>query len=124
MDLCLNCQFYDRKRDKSGGTQSVRSGQCRRTAPMLSPIQAKAYLIEGVWPTVRDDDWCGEWKATACRTDSRRPESHAMATGALHALNGSARAAPIHGSGTKIAVATVGPMIASPPMAVAGISGE
>ena len=32
---------------------------------MLSPITAKSYMIEGVWPTVRDDDWCGEWRAHA-----------------------------------------------------------
>lgn len=37
-------------------------GQCRRCAPLLSPNPSKAYQIEGVWPTVRDDDWCGEWK--------------------------------------------------------------
>ena len=29
---------------------------------MLSPVTTKSYQIEGVWPTVRDDDWCGEWK--------------------------------------------------------------
>jgi hypothetical protein len=29
---------------------------------MLSPNASKAYVVEGVWPTVRDDDWCGEWK--------------------------------------------------------------
>jgi hypothetical protein len=29
---------------------------------MLTPNPGKSYHIEGVWPTVRDDDWCGEWK--------------------------------------------------------------
>jgi hypothetical protein len=29
-------------------------------------------MIEGVWPTVRDDDWCGEWKALVRRTDPAR----------------------------------------------------
>jgi hypothetical protein len=57
VDRCNNCQFYDRQ-DKGSGL-----GQCRRQAPALSPINAKAYMIEGVWPTVRDDDWCGEWKS-------------------------------------------------------------
>jgi len=37
---------------------------------MLSPLTTKTYQIEGVWPTVRDDDWCGEWKILA-----RRPAS-------------------------------------------------
>lgn len=38
-------------------------GQCRRHSPALNPLSAKSYLVEGVWPLVRDDDWCGEWKA-------------------------------------------------------------
>jgi hypothetical protein len=29
-------------------------------------------MIEGVWPTVRDDDWCGEWKALVRRVDPSR----------------------------------------------------
>jgi hypothetical protein len=41
----------------------------------LSPINAKAYMIEGVWPHVRDDDWCGEWKIRARRTDGRVAEA-------------------------------------------------
>jgi hypothetical protein len=28
----------------------------------LNPVTAKAYVVEGVWPLVRDDDWCGEWR--------------------------------------------------------------
>ena len=32
-------------------------------------------MIEGVWPTVRDDDWCGEWKLLARRVDSRVAEA-------------------------------------------------
>jgi hypothetical protein len=61
VDRCSNCQFYDRQ-DKGSAI-----GQCRRQAPALSPINAKAYMIEGVWPTVRDDDWCGEWKSSMRR---------------------------------------------------------
>jgi hypothetical protein len=58
----MGCQFYDRK-NASGEGRSPQWGQCRRTSPMLSPMTAKSYMIEGVWPTVRDDDWCGEWKS-------------------------------------------------------------
>ncbi len=65
MDRCVNCQYYDRQNKGQG------VGQCRRTAPALSPINAKAYMIEGVWPTVRDDDWCGEWKVAGRRVDPR-----------------------------------------------------
>jgi hypothetical protein len=34
---------------------------------MLHPVNAKSYMIEGVWPHVRDDDWCGEWKVVPRR---------------------------------------------------------
>ena len=68
MDRCVNCQYYDRQNKGQG------VGQCRRAAPALSPINAKAYMIEGVWPTVRDDDWCGEWKVAGRRTDPRVAE--------------------------------------------------
>jgi len=75
MDKCMSCQFYDRKVGKgsSGGASSW--GQCRRSAPLLNPVNAKSYMIEGVWPTVRDDDWCGEWKILARRVDSRVAEA-------------------------------------------------
>jgi len=73
VDRCMNCQYYDRQADKSDG-KGPAWGQCRRTAPSLSPINAKSYMIEGVWPTVRDDDWCGEWKAAARRPEPRLNE--------------------------------------------------
>jgi hypothetical protein len=62
VDKCVTCQFYDRKSAASDG-RSQQWGQCRRTAPLLAPGASKSYMIEGVWPTVRDDDWCGEWKS-------------------------------------------------------------
>jgi hypothetical protein len=73
MEKCQTCQYYDRK--KTTAANSPSSGQCRRNAPLLSPINAKSYLIEGVWPVVRDDDWCGEWKLLARRVDSRVAEA-------------------------------------------------
>lgn len=38
---------------------------------MLHPINAKSFMIEGVWPHVREDDWCGEWKARTQQNDVR-----------------------------------------------------
>lgn len=64
----MNCQFYDRKLARSTDGRSTMWGQCRRHSPMLNPQTAKAYVVEGVWPMVRDDDWCGEWCAPAART--------------------------------------------------------
>ena len=63
MDKCVNCQFYDRKPARTTDGRSTMWGQCRRHSPQLNPQTAKAYVVEGVWPTVRDDDWCGEWSA-------------------------------------------------------------
>jgi hypothetical protein len=41
---------------------------------VLSPVNAKVSMIEGVWPTIRDDDWCGEWKAAPRATPRRAAE--------------------------------------------------
>jgi hypothetical protein len=71
MDQCTGCQYFDRNRGNAEA-KSANAGQCRREAPRLSPINQKSYMIEGVWPTVRDDDWCGEWKALVRRTDPAR----------------------------------------------------
>jgi len=62
VDRCLNCQYYDRHPTNGSGAKSAQAGQCRRNAPMLSPVNPKTYMIEGVWPTVRDEDWCGEFR--------------------------------------------------------------
>lgn len=65
MEKCVNCQYYDRRNARpTDGRAPVMWGQCRRHSPHLSPLSAtKAYLVEGVWPLIRDDDWCGEWRA-------------------------------------------------------------
>ena len=56
-------------------------GQCRRHSPLLSPQPpqtTKTYVVEGIWPVVRDDDWCGEWFAPA---PSVLPRTHGMING-------------------------------------------
>ncbi len=80
MDKCITCQYYDRKHAGSAATAAPQWGQCRRTAPMLNPSNTKSYMIEGVWPTVRDDDWCGEWKVLARRAEPRVAEVLGAAT--------------------------------------------
>ena len=62
MDKCVACQFYDRN-EIEAEDKGVRWGKCRRTGPIVHPVSAKAYMVEGIWPHVRDDDWCGEWVA-------------------------------------------------------------
>ena len=71
MERCVTCMYYDRH--KAGlDAKAANAGQCRRSGPTLSPINQKSYMIEGVWPTVRDDDWCGEWKALQRRVDTSK----------------------------------------------------
>jgi hypothetical protein len=73
VEKCVNCQYYDRRNGRpNDGRAPVMWGQCRRHSPHLSPAGAqKTYLVEGVWPLVRDDDWCGEWRAPARATVAR-----------------------------------------------------
>jgi hypothetical protein len=77
VEKCVNCQFYDRQRARTNDGRGAMWGQCRRTAPRLHPINAKSHMIEGVWPHVRDDDWCGDWKLTVQRVETRAPETAA-----------------------------------------------
>jgi hypothetical protein len=52
-------------------------------------------MIEGVWPHVRDDDWCGEWKTAAVvRRSEQRPTSDTKAPGPLLPVAGSAAIGP------------------------------
>lgn len=74
MEKCNTCQYYDR-RQVNGVSGAPQTGLCRRAAPMLNPVNAKPYMIEGIWPTVREDDWCGEWKIHARRVDGRAVEA-------------------------------------------------
>ena len=92
MDKCLGCNFYDRQVGKQTDARGVQWGQCRRSAPMLHPINQKSYMIEGVWPHVRDDDWCGEWKATARRVESRPADP--ISAGPLLPVSGASPFAP------------------------------
>jgi hypothetical protein len=71
VEKCVNCQFYDRRNGRPTDGRAAMWGQCRRHSPHLNPLSAKSYLVEGVWPLVRDDDWCGEWRAETRTSMSR-----------------------------------------------------
>ena len=87
MKKCVACQFYDRN-DLETQENGVRWGKCRRSGPIVHPLSAKSYLVEGVWPSVRDDDWCGKWVLA-----NRGPDATAIA--AMNSLMmQSAQAAP------------------------------
>jgi hypothetical protein len=95
---CVACQYYDRSAADTE-EQGVRWGQCRRTGPIVNPASAKTYMIEGVWPHVRDDDWCGKWTAS-----NRRPDS--AATAAMSSLMQSGAIAARPAQPTPMLVAT------------------
>ena len=67
MDKCMGCHYYDRQLGAQADSRGIQWGQCRRAAPRLHPVNQKSFMIEGVWPHVRDDDWCGEYKAGGVR---------------------------------------------------------
>jgi hypothetical protein len=92
VEKCVACQFYDRQLAKTNDSKGAMWGQCRRAAPMLHPINAKSYMIEGVWPHVRDDDWCGEWKQIVRSTEARPSDS--TSTGPLLPGGGIPAASP------------------------------
>ena len=79
MEKCLNCQFYDRRNARPTDGKATMWGQCRRHSPHLNPATAKSYHVEGVWPLVRDDDWCGEWKILTRMLEELTPEPAAPA---------------------------------------------
>ena len=75
VEKCVNCQYYDRRNAKPTDGKAPLWGQCRRHAPHFNPVTAKAYVVEGVWPLVRDDDWCGEWRVLTREVDDWVPEA-------------------------------------------------
>ena len=79
VEKCVNCEYYDRRRARPTDGKAPMWGQCRRHSPRLNPATAKAYVVEGAWPLVRDDDWCGEWKILTRMLEAWVPESAASA---------------------------------------------
>lgn len=73
MRKCINCQYYDRDDGRAEDGVAQRWGRCRRALPTVNPVPAKAYMVEGVWPQIRDDDWCGEWTAVEQPGTQSRP---------------------------------------------------
>jgi len=97
VEKCLNCQFYDRHNTRpTDGRAPMMWGQCRRDSPHLNPLGSsskKAHIVEGVWPLVRDDDWCGEWRAPVRVSTARvRLVPRAVEATASGASNGDAAA--------------------------------
>lgn len=59
MEHCDNCKYYDKD-----------DGQCRRRAPVVILEKAAeyghgevGYCYDSSFPSVADNDWCGEYEA-------------------------------------------------------------
>ena len=113
MQKCVTCQFYDRRNAGPSEAKGPSWGQCRRAAPMLHPVNVKSYMIEGVWPHVRDDDWCGEWKGMVRRADARPSDAAAAALGAPTAEH-APRLSPLPGPVPERAMAAAGSLMSGP----------
>lgn len=55
------------REDPATAGKKAEIGLCRRHAPRPVPVQAPDAAgdrdrIEGRWPRVASDDWCGEWE--------------------------------------------------------------
>ncbi len=87
MDKCIACNYYDRQLNNQPDSRGISWGQCRRSAPMLHPINQKTFMIEGVWPHVRDDDWCGEFKAASAAKRAEPRAADSFAPGPLLPIN-------------------------------------
>ena len=105
---CLSCQFYDRKSARAADARGLQWGLCRREAPQLNTSNAKSHAIEGVCPTVRDDDWCGQWQAQK-NVEASAPTAAMLVQNAksqgprTQTLAGGPRTLPMHGGAAAIA---------------------
>jgi len=92
VEKCLNCQFFDRRNARPTDGRAAMWGQCRRHSPHLNPLSVKSYLVEGVWPLIRDDDWCGEWAPTQVSMSRAQitPHTDELSTTALAAITAAA----------------------------------
>jgi hypothetical protein len=70
-----------------------------------------------VWPTVRDDDWCGEWKTAPARMVPRHPEPHPVVSAVREQTNGNPRAIPQPAADAVIAVGAAASTRAPAPLA-------
>lgn len=102
MSQCKSCHFYDRNEVGVAEGQALQWGLCRRDSPRLHPLKAKTHTIEGVWPTVRDDDWCGQWQAQKRRV-ADHPPAAVVTTPSAQPGASAPRPVPMHGGAGAIA---------------------
>jgi hypothetical protein len=120
LEKCVACQYYDRN-DAQASDKAARWGKCRRNGPIIHPLSAKTYMVEGIWPHVRDDDWCGEWTAS-----KRAPELHAAESRTSLLMAASVPASPVRTSALPAAslMTPMTPVVDAPAVPLAGRFGS
>ena len=63
---CATCCFW---RPDRQGEQGAGWGQCRRMPPTMPPIENDKLVHVGLWPSTKESEWCGEWRAAAGKGD-------------------------------------------------------
>lgn len=63
---CRNCYFFDPAPDEGG------VGFCLRHSPVLLPGYEDDPL-QGHWPSIHSDDWCGEYMPVRVREAPEAP---------------------------------------------------
>ena len=71
-DLCETCRYFEKSQGDPIGSWDVPYGSCRRGPPVLDPRYHKSPAHDDgnmvmcpenwVWPAVRVDEWCGEYR--------------------------------------------------------------
>ena len=102
MSKCVSCQYYDRKSARAGEVRGVQWGLCRRDSPTLNPVNPKMHAIEGIWPTVRDDDWCGRYSAQVRRA-AEPANGPVTVAPAPPTIGGVPRSLPVNGGAAALA---------------------
>ena len=84
-------------------------------------------MVEGVWPQIRDDDWCGEWTAvehpgsqSMPAQQTRTPDAAALPRAPLMAPLSAPKPTPAFAAPPVAAVVALQPM--TPMTASAGIA--
>jgi len=67
---CKDCKYYAKSLRNPGGC-----GYCHKSSPQISGDNVVGQQYIGIWPQVKDDDWCGEFrKSRRAATQQSKPK--------------------------------------------------
>ena len=64
-ETCCHFKRHTRVDREVGGEVNLPTGDCRRRSPRARLSPNGRDVLPGVWPLVRRDDGCGEWRSAA-----------------------------------------------------------